>query len=138
MKLLTKNTDYAVRALLRISLSGEEYVNSREISTAENIPLPYLRRILSELGRAGLVRTREGVKGGISLALPPEKISLVGLIEIFQEKVSLVECLFRKKICANVQTCPLRRRLKKIEKQVVDELEGITLASLIEDVKREE
>ena len=35
MKLLTKNTDYAIRALLHIARNGEGYLSSRKISSDE-------------------------------------------------------------------------------------------------------
>ena len=59
MKLLTKNTDYAVRALLHLARRKKEFVSSREISREEKIPLHYLRRILQKLKEEKLVSARE-------------------------------------------------------------------------------
>ena len=59
MKLLTKETDYAVRALVYLAANRDRFVSSREISKEEEIPLPYLRRILQKLREEKIVRTVE-------------------------------------------------------------------------------
>ncbi len=137
MKLITKNTDYAVRALIYLARSGERFVPSREISEKEGIPLNFLRRIIQELAREGLVETREGKAGGARLAAAPEKIELTRLIELFQGKVSLTDCIFRKKICPNRADCVLRARIGRIENLVLSELAGITVGGLLKDIEEQ-
>ena len=136
MKLLTKNTDYAIRALLHIARNGEGYLSSREISRKENIPLPYLRRILNRLREEEIIITKEGVGGGAKINRDPEEIRVSNLIEIFQGKLTLLDCVFRKNICINVKTCPLRRRIKKIENVVIKELEDLTIKALLDDLNK--
>ena len=136
MKLLTKNTDYAIRALLHIARNGEGYLSSREISRDEKIPLPYLRRILNKLREEEIIITREGVGGGAQINLDPAKIRVSNLIRIFQGDITLLDCVFRKNICINIKTCPLRKRIKKIEDTVVKELEGLTIKDLIDDLNK--
>ena len=136
MKLLTKNTDYAIRALLHIARNGEGYLSSREISNKENIPLPYLRRILNRLREEEIIITREGVGGGAKINRDPAEIRVSNLIRIFQGDITLLDCVFRKNICINIKTCPLRKRIKKIEKVVVKELESVTIADLLDDLNK--
>jgi len=136
LKLLTKNTDYAIRALLHIARNGEGYLSSREISRKENIPLPYLRRILNRLREEEIITTKEGVGGGAKINRDPEEIRVSNLIEIFQGKLTLLDCVFRKNICINVKTCPLRRRIKKIENVVIKELEDLTIKALLDDLNK--
>ena len=136
MKLLTKNTDYAIRALLHIARNGRGYISSREISSDEEIPLPYLRRILNRLREEEIIITREGVGGGAKINRDPKEIRISNLIEIFQGELTLLDCVFRKDICINVKTCPLRKRIKKIENVVVKELEGLTIKDLIDDLNK--
>lgn len=137
MKLITKNTDYAARALICLARSGERFVPSREIAENEGIPLTFLRRIIQQLAREGVVETREGKAGGVKLAADPGKIELTRLIGIFQGKVSLVECIFRRKLCPNRSRCVLRARLKKIEELVLGELAGITVGGLVKDIEEQ-
>lgn len=131
MKLITKHTDYAARALIYLARTGDRLVPSREIAEGEGIPLTFLRRILRELAREGLIETREGAAGGVRLTGNPDRIELIRLIGIFQGKVSLVECIFRRKLCPNRSRCVLRSRLEKIEDLVLAELAGITIGGLV-------
>ena len=75
MKLITKNTDYAVRALIYLTRTGEQFVPSREIAEKEGIPLTFLRRIIQELAREGLLETREGRRGAPAWRKPRKKSS---------------------------------------------------------------
>lgn len=135
MKLITKNTDYAIRALMYIALRNNRYVSSREIADEELIPLAFLRRLLQRMSREDIITTREGANGGIKLMKPAEEIRITDLIRLFQGDLQLVDCLFRKQICRNREHCVLRKRIKQIEEKVISELEDITIGSLVADLQ---
>ena len=134
MKLLTKDTDYAVRAVLHLARSKDGYRSSREIAGTEGIPLQFLRRILQKLTKAGIVVSREGVNGGVKLKASPKNIRLSDIIRIFQGDIELSECMFRKKLCARRSKCVLRARIKAIEEVVNREFNRVTIATLIRDL----
>ncbi len=135
MKLLTKESDYAIRAIVSAARRGDGYVSSRRIAEEESIPLQFLRRILVALVKAGVVQSKEGVNGGIRLIKDPQSIRLADIIRIFQGDIRLTECLFRRKLCSNRNTCVLRRRIARIEQLVTSEFERITIADLIKDME---
>ncbi len=133
MKLLTKDTDYAVRAIVHLARNTGAYRSSREIALAEGIPLQFLRAILQRLRKAGLVVSREGAAGGVKLDARPEDITVSDIIKIFQGEIRLSECMFRKRLCAHRSTCILRARIKAIEQMVNREFEKVTVAALLGD-----
>ena len=130
MKLFNKNTDYAARALMYLSKEKNRFVSSTEISNAVKIPLFYIRRILPELTKNGILISREGLAGGVKLKKKPEVIRILDLIKIFQGDIKISECIFRKKICANRSKCVLRYELKKIENLVEQKFRNITIKKL--------
>ncbi|MBD3263800.1 MAG: Rrf2 family transcriptional regulator [Candidatus Omnitrophica bacterium] len=132
MKLLTKHTDYAVRALLVLAKKRGEFISAREIAEAQNMPYQFVRRILQQLIRHKLVVSKEGTGGGFRLNTSPEKISTVDIIRIFQGKVQLSECMFRKRLCRRRRNCALRKQIKRIERIVSKEFENITIGRLAE------
>jgi predicted ArsR family transcriptional regulator len=67
MKLITRNTDYAIRALLVLADKEGEYVSAREIAEEQDIPYEYVRKILQELIKEKMVVSKEGGKGGFRL-----------------------------------------------------------------------
>jgi len=130
MKLITRDTDYAVRIILFMSKKKDGAISASDLVAKLAIPRAFLRKILQELGRAKILKSQKGKGGGFVLNVSPEKIKIINLIEVFQGKIEFSDCLFKKKICPNQKTCALRHTIKKIEKKVVNELKGVTLSSL--------
>ncbi len=73
--------DYACRALLSLSLHGDDGPTSvRDIAERTGLPQPYLEQILLALKGAGLVRSKRGVGGGYILARDPAEIDLAQIV----------------------------------------------------------
>jgi Rrf2 family protein len=134
MKLLTKNTDYAIRALMALAMSDETYISSRKIAETQKLPYQYLRTIIQELIRKELVISKEGVNGGIKLKKDPRTIRIVDIIHIFQGEIELSDCMFRTKICENRQVCVLRSEIKRIEANVQNEFRELTIQALVDKI----
>ncbi|MEE8359391.1 MAG: Rrf2 family transcriptional regulator, partial [Candidatus Omnitrophota bacterium] len=73
-----------------------------------------------------------GKGGGFNLALDSNKITIIKLIEIFQGKFTLSDHTFKKNICHDIATCPLKKMLDKIEGHVRSELDQVTIAYLVD------
>ncbi|MFA5088952.1 MAG: Rrf2 family transcriptional regulator [Candidatus Omnitrophota bacterium] len=134
MKFITRDTDYAMRALLYISASDKDLIPSSELIDELNLPKPFIRKILQILQQEGVLTSTKGPHGGFALAMDPQKILLTDLIRIFQGEINLVECIFRKKVCRNRATCPLRSKLKRIESLALSELKSVTVGSLLKEI----
>ena len=131
MKLVTRNTDYAMRALCYIAKQDKRSVSASEMVAALRFPRPFLRKILQTLSGEGLLVSTKGQGGGFSLALPAEKILLTDMIKIFQNTIQLNECIFKRKVCPNRNTCMLKKEIDSIEQDVLDRLRNISIASLV-------
>jgi Rrf2 family protein len=132
MRLLTKDTDYAIRALCDMALQPEGAITSvAELSRRLKLPRPYLRRILQTLARGGILKSSRGTGGGFALAKAPDGINVSDLASAFQGPLDLAHCVMRAQICPNVATCPLRKRIQHIEATIRHELGSITIASLL-------
>ncbi len=68
--------EYAAKAVLYLSLKYPEVVTIHEVAKRHRIPVKYLEHILLALKKAGLLESRRGMRGGYTLARPPEKISV--------------------------------------------------------------
>ena len=131
MKLITRDTDYALRALCFIEKHKNKRISVSELAKQLKIPGPFLRKILQLLNKKKILKSYKGSGGGFSLSLPVRKIFLVDLIEIFQGSFSLNECIFKKMPCSGMRTCALKKKIDKIEDYVIRELKTITIASLL-------
>jgi len=131
VKLITRNTDYAIRALCCIAEQKEDIVSVDHIVQCLEIPRSFLRKILQILNKERMLNSCKGRGGGFALALPPEKISLIDLMRIFQGPIKLNECKFKKDDCPYVSDCLLKKKIDEIEKEVIAKLKAITIESII-------
>jgi Rrf2 family protein len=87
MKLTTRG-HYSVKALLDLSLQPKRRATSvKAIAQRQDLPAPYLEKLLIELRRAGLVESIRGPQGGYRLARPPAEISLGQILEAVGEAI---------------------------------------------------
>lgn len=138
MKVLNKHTDYAVRALIALGMNPGTRMSAKSLSESQGIPYQFLRRILQELIRNGLVKSKEGAGGGVEIAKDPETIGVRDVIGIFQGGVQVSECMFRKQLCSNRANCVLRHEIMRIEKMVNEEFSKVTVGKLIDDLRKVE
>jgi Rrf2 family protein len=131
MKLIKRDADYAVRAICYIANSKEIVVSAAEMVKALKIPRPFLRKILQILNKKGILASSKGKGGGFSLAIVPDKIHLTDIVEAFQGPIRLNECLFKRDLCHNRKTCPLKKKIDGIEKYVLGELRSVTIGELL-------
>ena len=131
MKLITRDTDYSIRALVYMAKRNKKVISVSELVEKLKIPRPFLRKILQIMHKNAILNSYKGSGGGFSLLLPANRIYLMDLIEIFQGKLSLNECLFKKDICPNLKRCILRKKILSIERYILRELKGVTIASLL-------
>lgn len=133
MKLITRDTDYALRALLFMAGRKERRVSVSQLVESLGVPRPFLRKLLQALTRHGILRSHKGFGGGFRLGKASGEIFLLDLMRIFQGPFELNECLFKSKICPNRRFCSLRRKISGIEKNVINELNRITIGSLLKE-----
>jgi Rrf2 family transcriptional regulator, iron-sulfur cluster assembly transcription factor len=87
MKLTTRG-HYSVKALLDLAFQpnyGPASVNA--IAQRQNLPAPFLEKLLIELRRAELVQSIRGVQGGYQLTKPPANISLGEILAAVGETI---------------------------------------------------
>ncbi len=79
---ISRSTGYALLAMGYIARhSDQKIIMSQSISKEYDIPLEYLLKILQQLVRADVLRSKRGPRGGFSLAKPTKKITMLEVIE---------------------------------------------------------
>ena len=126
--------DYSLKALLMLAdrYPSAQPLRVEEIAAAQSVPENYLRRLLIELKRGGLVLIQKGPSGGYMLARPPARITMADVVEIIEGDYTPVECLEEgaKSFCPRDSGCPMRDVWREVRDSVVSILRGATLQSL--------
>src|ERR1700722_6676888 len=128
--------DYCLKALIMLA---ERYPNVQpqrveEIAATQSIPENYLRRLLIELKRGGLVLSQKGPNGGYMLARPPARITMADVVEIIEGDYMPAESLedAPNSFCPRDGGCPMRDVWREVRDSVVGILRSATLQSLAE------
>ncbi len=130
MKLITRNTDYALRALCYIA-KRKEVVSADELVKKLGVPRQFMRKILQQLNKKKILESYKGQGGGFKLRKLPGKIYMIEIMRIFQGNAGFNGCFLKKDICPNKGKCVLRKKIHAIEESVFKQLREINIAALI-------
>ena len=127
----------AVHALTVLAWHSDESRNSREIAGSVATNPVVIRRLLSQLLRAGLVESTHGAKGGFRLAKPAARITLFDVYRAVEDGGFFA--LHEK----SNEKCPVSCRMKEIldgvftrvESKVLPELKKTTLADVVGQIQ---
>ncbi|MBR3087266.1 MAG: Rrf2 family transcriptional regulator [Kiritimatiellae bacterium] len=134
---ITAKSRYALRILLDIAVHGGNGPRSiREIATSQSISEKFISRIAVPLRRAGLLATERGASGGLRLALFPEKITLLDIVEATDGPVSIVQCLSRPGACGKHGRCAAENAWRKTNDALVSALGAVSLEDVANDQRR--
>ncbi|MCX5693784.1 MAG: Rrf2 family transcriptional regulator [Candidatus Omnitrophica bacterium] len=130
MKLITRNTDYALRAVCYIA-QQKKVITVTELVNVLGVPRSFMRKILQKLSKEKILESYKGQGGGFRLRILPKKIFIVQIMRIFQGPVSLNGCFLKKDVCPNKGKCLLRKKINIIENNALMQLRQINIASII-------
>ena len=131
----------ATHVLLCIhTFQGVEKTTSTFLAGSVNVNPVIIRRILGRLKAAGLVEVAAGV-GGATLIKEPQDIALLDVFRAVEDD----EDLFHFQEHPN-PNCPVGRnihrvlgaKLETVKRGMMDDLQGITLADLLEGIEEAE
>ncbi len=128
---ITRQADYAVRAVLHLARNGETRTATSVIAEEQKIPPSFLAKIISQLSIAGLLHTSRGARGGVTLARDPREITLLEVIEAIDGPIQLNECVGETGVCTFDANCPLRPVWCEAQEELVGRLKGTNFADML-------
>ena len=129
MKLTTKGR-YAVTALVDLAMhekTGPTTIS--QVAARQGISIAYLERLAGQMRAYGLLKSVRGAKGGYILARPATHITVAEIIAAVDEGVDTTLCK-GKANCHNGAVCSTHDLWEKLNQQIIQFLQGITLSSL--------
>ena len=127
---VTKLADYGIVMLTFFATHPENTYNARDIANAVRLPLPVASKVLKLLGKAGLLISQRGIKGGYGLARPAEDISVAAIIRALEGPIAVTQCSTLNRDCNLETRCPVRANWHQINQAIHSALEKITLAQM--------
>jgi Rrf2 family protein len=132
MKISTKGR-YALRLMLDLALHEDgEYTSLKDVSKRQAVSMKYLEQIVSQLCRAGYLRSLRGPQGGYRLARRLEDYTVGDILRVTEGDLSPTACLQDEyNICPNASDCPTLPFWKGLYDVVNDYVNSATLADFI-------
>ncbi|WP_027400208.1 RrF2 family transcriptional regulator [Anaerovorax odorimutans] len=132
MKISTKGR-YALRLMLDLAVHDSgECISIKSIASRQNISEKYLEQIITQLNKAGYVKSVRGAQGGYMLSKPPEEYTVGMIIRLMEGSLAMVSCLDSKdNPCNRAIDCVTLEVWKKIGDSISEVVDNITLADLV-------
>ncbi len=130
MGLITKDTDYAMRALIHFTRNPGRTLSARDVAERLGLSRPFLRKILQRLGMAGVLSSERGKAGGFRLARDARRVRVGDLVELFQDRIDVTHCDSKSGPCANAKTCLVHRRLRSLQADFDREIGRLDIKTL--------
>ncbi|WP_271949894.1 RrF2 family transcriptional regulator [Ruegeria faecimaris] len=130
---ITKFSDYALRILIHLATHEDGLMSTREIAAMQNLPFNHLAKISQWLTHEGYVESVRGRNGGMRMALPPNAISIGGLLRKSERGTPLVECMKEDGgCCVMTPACGLLPILNEAQEAFFAALDTKTLQDVLE------
>ena len=130
---ITRQADYAVRAMVYLAQLGQERrAATSQIAHEKQIPPSFLAKIVSQLSVAGLLQTSRGARGGVSLAKAPGDISLLDVVEAIDGPILLNECVGENGMCTFGSSCPMKPVWCEAQQALVERLSKTNFAHFLD------
>ena len=126
---LSRHADYALRIVLDLAVKPSSRIG--DIAQRRAAPPAFLAKIVRSLVRAGLLRSLRGRNGGVALARPASRITVLQVIEAVDGPLALNHCVPGACGCPLSASCPARSLWMKLQRIVGDELKAVTIESLL-------
>ena len=131
-EMLTQTSELAIQALMYLGrLETEHPVSPRQIATALGCSRTYLLKTLRLLSRARILHTHKGSKGGVTLGLPPQQITLLMVVEACQGLLIGNYCQDLGPGADHI-VCAFHQAMLDVHRATVQALQKWTLAQLID------
>jgi Rrf2 family protein len=129
---ITRQADYAIRAILYLSEIGQDHpVATRRIAREKKIPPSFLAKIVSQLSLVGLLQTSRGATGGVQLSRSASHITLLEVIEAIDGPILLNDCVGSRSSCALENGCPAHSIFCQIRAELVQRLKNVTFEDMV-------
>jgi len=128
----------SVKALCFLA-TGDKPKNSTEIAVAVGINASKLRRLLSLLGKSGIVKSDSGMLGGFALNRNPDNIHLQEIYCAIEDRKAFYLNVNQENLDNNNDSKKINilflDLFSEIQVEIENKMTGITLKSIIDKIK---
>lgn len=133
--------EYGLHCLLYlVDAPAEQPPSARDLAEFQGVSPTYVAKLFTQLEKAGLVASAEGVGGGFRLARPADEITILDVVDALEGRKPLFQCREVRARCilfadnppnwASRGTCAIHAAMREAEAHMRRSLQSQTLADL--------
>ncbi|HEY4900261.1 MAG TPA: Rrf2 family transcriptional regulator [Terriglobales bacterium] len=128
---ITRAADYAVRVMVHLaSLPPGSRVKKSALVELSEAPESFLSKVLQSMVANRLITSRRGGGGGFELAMPPDRVSVLTVVEAIDGPIHLNLCVPGASGCDRSLACAVHPVWVEARAALVKVLSGATMARL--------
>ena len=128
--MLSQTAEYALRTVLFLADHGGP-APVEEIAQRLRVPRNYLSKTLHRLAREGVLRSARGKGGGFRLAVPADQLTLLRVVQPFDEISGERRCLLGRPQCSDRNPCPAHHQWRNVSERVTAFFRDRTVGDLL-------
>ena len=134
--MLTKSTEYAIRALVYVQLQNWKQMRPGvpEIAREIEAPTAFTAKILHDLTSRGVLESMKGRGGGFFFPRNQSDLSLYQVIMVMEGDKLFTKCGFGLKNCSDSNPCPLHDQYESLREGLLRMAHTETISSLAEKI----
>jgi Rrf2 family transcriptional regulator, iron-sulfur cluster assembly transcription factor len=129
--LFSRSAEYAIRGLVFLApLPPGESALVKDIAAKTGIPVHFLAKILQDLARGGFLKSNKGPRGGFRLAVSPNDLTMLRVIEAVDGAGRYQRCILGGEECNDRALCSMHDSWVPVRSHIVEYLQGTSIADL--------
>jgi Rrf2 family protein len=128
---IPRRVDYGLRAVIYLADQDPgKCCSLTEIAKQQGVPKKFLEKIVQDLTRRGLIKSKRGASGGYTLARAPEEISFCQVIEAIEGPIAVNVCMDQHVTCEQLPRCSMVHVWSEVQRKVTEVFTSTTIADL--------
>ena len=134
---ISAKADYAIRALAELAADSRQPKSCEAIASSQDIPYRFLKAVIRDLRKAGLVRSQRGCEGGYWIGRDPATIPLAEVVAAVDGELFTVHGENPSGLGYAVPAQRIPAVWRAIRARTEEILAGVTVADLMTDAPPE-
>ena len=126
---MSEAASIALHTMAVLAIDPKRYFTAREVAGRLSVSEAHLAKVLQRLGKAGLVKSVRGPRGGFKLGRPGNKVTLLNVFEAIDGPFKPKSCLMERKTCTG-SDCIMGPLLESSSRSMREYLKGKSVAEL--------
>jgi Rrf2 family protein len=133
--MFSQSVEYALRAVIHLADQSPAPQTTDQIARTTRVPKAYLSKVIQGLVKAGVVKSRRGIGGGVSLVKAPDELTILDVVNAVEPIQRIRTCPLGLKY-HGARLCPLHQRMDSALASVEAAFQQTTLAELLAEPSR--